>query len=215
MSSKTRKITTIAVLSALSLAAVAFIRIPVVLFLKYEPKDVIITTGGMLWGPLVSASVSVVVSVIEMFLLSEDGFWGLIMNIIASCAFACPAAYIYHRKKTLSRAVLGLGVGCLSMVATMLLWNYIVTPIYLGLPRKAVVEMLLPAFLPFNLLKGGLNAAITLLLYKPLVTALRKTGVMPEGPVRQKSRMGTGVLLLALGVVATCVLVILSLNGVI
>ena len=38
----------------------------------------------------------------------------------------------------------------------------------MGYPREAVAELLIPAFLPFNLLKGGLNAAITMLIYKPV-----------------------------------------------
>ena len=36
----------IAMLAAIAYVIVACIRIPVVLFLKYEPKDVIITIGG-------------------------------------------------------------------------------------------------------------------------------------------------------------------------
>ena len=54
------------------------------------------------------------------------------------------------------------------MVSAMLLWNYLITPLYMGYPREAVAELLLPAFLPFNLLKSGLNSGITFLLYKRL-----------------------------------------------
>ena len=47
-SEKIRKLTTIAVLSALAYVAVLLFRIPIAPldFLKYEPKDVIITIGG-------------------------------------------------------------------------------------------------------------------------------------------------------------------------
>lgn len=89
-----------------------------------------------------------------------------------------------------------------------------VTPLYMGYPREAVVELLLPAFLPFNLLKGGLNASITFLLYKPIVTALRKSGYVAtlENEARQKH---TGLLMLASFIIVTCVLIILSMNGII
>ena len=60
------------------------------------------------------------------------------------------------------------------MAAVMLIWNYLVAPIYMGYPREAVAKLLIPAFLPFNLIKGGLNAAFTMLLYKPVVTVLRR-----------------------------------------
>lgn len=62
------------------------------------------------------------------------------------------------------------------MVITMLLWNYFVTPFYMGYSREAVAKLLLPAFLPFNVLKGSLNAAFTLLLYRPIIRALAKAG---------------------------------------
>ncbi len=51
--SKTRKLTTIGMLCALAYVAVVVGRIPLVLFLKYDPKDVVIVIGGLLFGPLV------------------------------------------------------------------------------------------------------------------------------------------------------------------
>ena len=58
-------------------------------------------------------------------------------------------------------------------IAVMMLWNYFLTPIYMGYPREAVAAMLPTVFLPFN-------ALITVLLYKPVIRALRKTGLAPE-----------------------------------
>ena len=177
MNIKPRKITTIAMLVAISFAAVAFLRIPIVLFLKYDPKDVIITIGGLIWGPITSVLVSIIVSTIEMFTLSETGVIGLIMNILASCSFACPAAIIYKKNRTLRGAIIGLVIGALSSTAMMLLWNYLITPFYMGVPRSEVVKLLIPAILPFNLLKTGLNASFTILLYKPIINALRKANL--------------------------------------
>lgn len=213
--SKTRKLTTIGMLCALAYVAVVVGRIPLVLFLKYDPKDVVIVIGGLLFGPLVSFAVTVIVSVVQMFTISTTGIWGCIMNIISSCAFACTAAFIYKKKHNLSGAMLGLfgGWGCQVMV--MMLWNYLIAPIYMGYPREAIVQLLLPAFLPFNLIKGGLNTAITMLLYKPVVTALRRFHLNGPRPDSQKMQMNIGVLLTALFLMITCVLLILSLNGVI
>ena len=174
MNQKTWKMTTAGMLCALAYLAVFIVRIPLILFLEYEPKDVIIVLGGFLFGPLTSFLVSLSVSFVEMFTISEDGVVGLLMNVISSCSFACTAAFIYRRKRTLSGAVCGLVLGCLLMAAAMLLWNYLITPIYMGYPREAVAELLLPAFLPFNLIKGSINAVITILLYKPVSNALRR-----------------------------------------
>ena len=213
--SKTKKLTTIGMLCAFAYAAVVAGRIPLILFLKYDPKDVIIVIGGFIFGPLTSLTISVVSSVAQMLTISGTGIWGCIMNIISSCCFSCTAAFVYKKKHTLSGAMLGLLCGCGCQVAAMMLWNYLVAPIYMGLPREAVVELLLPAFLPFNVIKGGLNAAITMLLYKPFVTALRRSNLLEPEHIPGKPRLNMGVVLAALFLIISCVLLILSFRGVI
>lgn len=212
MDDRTKKITAAAMLSAIAYVVMALGRIPVVLFLSYDPKDIVITLGGLIWGPLTAFAVSVIVSVIEMVTVSDTGVIGCVMNIVSTCAFACTAAVIYRKFRSLKGALAALGAACVAMTAVMLLWNYLVTPIYMGYPRKAVAQLLLPAFLPFNLLKSGLNAAFTFLLYKPVVTALRKSGCI-EGAEQRGGGRHRGLLLLAAAVIVTCVMLILVLNG--
>lgn len=175
---KTKKLSTIGMLCALAYIAAVFGRIPLILFLKYDPKDVIIVIGGLIFGPLTSFAITVIVSFVQMFTISETGILGCIMNIISSCSFACPAAFIYKKKPKFSRAILGLLCGWMCQVVMMMFWNYLIAPIYMDYPREKIIELLLPAFLPFNLIKGGLNAAITMLLYKPVVTALRRSNFL-------------------------------------
>lgn len=213
--SKTKKLTTIGMLCALAYAAAAIGRVPLVLFLKYDPKDVIIVIGGLIFGPLTSLAITVAVSIVQMFTISGTGILGCIMNIISSCSFACTAAFIYKKKHKLSGAILGLFCGWGCQVAVMMLWNYLIAPIYMGYPREAIVELLLPAFLPFNLIKGGLNAAITMLLYKPVVTALRRSNLMESEQNSGKMRIHIGVVLVALLLIMACVLLILCLNDMI
>src|SRR5699024_6332729 len=103
---------------------------------------------------------------------------------------------IYRKKRTMSGAVIGLSAGCITSVLLMMLWNYLITPLYMGYSREAVAELLLPVFLPFNLLKSVLNAALTFVLYKPVITALRKGGyaAMPEKESRSQKRNGMTLL---------------------
>ncbi len=173
MNNKTKKLTVISMLCALGYVAAAVGRIPLVLFLKYDPKDVIIAISGLIFGPLSSFLITLIVSLAEMVTISENGITGCFMNIISSSSFACTAAFIYSKRHKLSGAIGGLFCGWSCQVVVMMLWNYLITPYYMGYPREAVVKLLLPAFLSFNLIKGGLNAAITVLLYKPIVTALQ------------------------------------------
>ena len=209
----TKKIVLLAMLAAAAFMLVATIRIPVVLFLSYEPKDVVITIGGFLLGPAAAFLISLVVSLVEMVTISTTGPIGCLMNLLSSSCFACTAAYIYKKKRSIAGAILGLSIGSLAMVVVMLLWNWLITPLYMGIPRSAVVPMLIPAFLPFNALKAGLNSALTLLIYKPLVSALRKTGLIPKVETKPTSAKW-GIYLLGMGLLLTCVLLLLVLRGI-
>lgn len=212
---KTKKLTTTAMLCALAYILAAVARVPVVLFLRYDPKDVIIATGGLIYDPLTAFAITVIVSLAQLFTTSGTGVFGCIMNIISSASFACTAAVIYRRRRRLSGAVAGLLGGWACQVAVMMLWNYLIAPVYMGYPREEIVKLLIPAFLPFNLIKGGLNAAITMCLYKPVVTALRRSGLVQTPVDAGKTRIRPGIVLAAVFVAVTCVLWMLSLNGVI
>ena len=209
----TKELTTLAMLTAIAYALVATIRIPIVLFLKYEPKDVVITIGGFLMGPG-AVLASSVVALIEMFTISETGIIGCIMNLLSTCSFAFTAAYVYKRRHTMAGAIAGLVTGTVVMVTTMLLWNYLITPLYMtGTSRSDIAGMLMPVFLPFNLLKAGLNSAFILLLYKPVVNGLRRAGLLPASPAKGGSRIG--ITAFAALLLVTCILFVLVLRGII
>lgn len=213
----TKKMVTLAVMTALAYMAMLFFRIPVVLFLKYEPKDVIIAIGGFMYGPLASLLMSAVVSLVEMVTTSDTGPIGALMNFIGTSAFACTAALIYKRIRSIKGAVIGLVCGTVLMTLIMLAWNYLVTPIYMGTPRDVVAGMLLPAFLPFNLLKGALNSGIAMLIYKPLSNIMRKAHLLPESSLSGAESGGrmkkyAFVYVIAGFVIATCAAVIIIWN---
>lgn len=212
-----KTVTSLAMLTALTYLAMLLSNLlpKVAGFLQMEIKGTVIAIGGFLFGPLSAAVISIVVAFIEMFTVSETGIIGCIMNLLAACAFACPAAFIYQKMRTRKGAVIGLAVGVAALTATMLLWNYLITPIYMHMDREeVVVPMLTTVFLPFNLVKGGLNMALTLILYKPVVTALRKARLVPERENAQGGdRFDAGFLLFSLALLATFALLVLVLAG--
>ncbi len=210
-----RRLTAMAMLTALAFVTVALIRIPVVLFLSYEPKDVLLTIGGFLFGPIPGIITCVVVALVEMVTISSTGPIGMLMNCVSSCLFVGTASLIYSRKKTLSRAIIGLIAGTLLTTAGMLLWNYLITPLYMETPREAIAQMLLPIFLPFNLLKCGLNAAFTMLLYKSASSVLRAAHLLPKENGTPAPRNRLLIPMIAFAVVATLVLILLAWRGII
>lgn len=213
----TRTVTTLAMLSAIAYVVMLLSKLlpSVNGFLDFDFKDVIICIGGFTFGPVAAAAVSIVVAFVEMVTIGHTGPIGFVMNVLATCSFCCTASFVYKRRHTMRGAILGLGLGVLMLTGVMLLWNYLITPIYQGLPREAVAAMLVPVFLPFNLVKGGMNMATTLLLYKPVVTALRRANLIPASEHSQPRRSSAGYLLFSLALMATFVLLALVLMDVI
>lgn len=173
-----------ALFSALAYIVVFFIRIPLfiptVSFLRYEPKDALIALEALILGPLPAVLSSLIVSLLEMITISTTGIIGAVMNFLSTSAFILPIGIIYSRRRTLNAAIVGLSLGIVFETAAMLLWNYFISPYYMGITRQAIAQILIPGFLPFNLIKSSLNAAITFLLYKPIMTGLRRAGLLPK-----------------------------------
>ena len=209
---KIKMLSVMAMLTALAIVADFFLRVKVGSFLTYEPKDVVITIAAFIYNPVVGLIISLVVCLVEMVTISDTGFIGLLMNFLASAMFVGVSSVIYYRKKTLPRAIIGLLAGSAAMIAVMLLWNYIITPIYMQIPREMVVKMMPTLLLPFNAIKAGLNAALVLFLYKGVVTALRKSKLLPtrESNDSENKRSNTIIMVVISALaVATMILILL------
>jgi riboflavin transporter FmnP len=206
-----------AMLAALAYVVMSVTRLPLMAaapYLKYDPKDVVLVIGGFLYGPGAAAAMSLTVCLLEMFTVSESGIVGFLMNFMASTAFIVPAAFFYHKKRTIHGAVVGLLCGVVLMTGTMLLWNWIITPFYEKIPREVVEAMLVPVFLPFNLVKGGMNMALSVLLYQPVNNALRRMHLLPalpDGKVRR--RLNPAVLAFGALLLVVCVVIVLKMLG--
>jgi riboflavin transporter FmnP len=196
----TKTLVILALLSAMAIVVMLFLRLPIMPaapFLNYDMKDIIIVMGGFLYGPLAAVAISLVVSFVEMITVSNDGIVGMVMNVVSSCSFAGTAALVYKRRRNIDGAIIGLIAGALTATGMMLLWNYIITPVYLGIPRTVVAGMLVPVFLPFNLFKTGLNGALTLFLYKPVVMALLRAGLYKSAADESETQLNKGLMLAA------------------
>ena len=212
----TRYMAVVAMFTAVSFIAVLLAKVipNVAGFLSYEPKDAVIVIASFIFGPITGVIISLLVSFIEMLSISTTGIYGFLMNVVSTCAFVVPAAWIYKKDHSQKGAVLGLAAGVIFMAVVMVIWNYIITPFYMGVPRETVAGMLATVFLPFNLVKGGINAALTLLLYKPIVGALRKAGLVEPSHGEHKGRFSLGFTLFSIAVLVTFVLLFLVMIGV-
>ena len=173
----TLKIVKLGMLVAISIALVYLIHFPlfpVVAFLEYDPADIPILIGTFAFGPLAGIVLTFVTSIIQGVTVSAaSGLYGIIMHIIATSTLTFVSGSIYSKKKSKKSAVIGLILGTISMAITMMIANLIITPLFMGVPRSAVWS-LMPFIVGFNIIKAGINGAITFLLYKRISILLHK-----------------------------------------
>ena len=175
-SGKIKRLVLAALFSALAYAATLLTAwIKVSGFLTFDTKDAVITIAGLVLGPVYALVISLLVSLIEIIFVPDTGFWGFLMNFLSTAAFACVCSLIYKYKKNIVSAAIGLVAAVFSMTAMMVVLNLFVTPIYTGMPMSTIAAMIPTLFLPFNFTKAVLNAALVLMLYKPISRALKAT----------------------------------------
>lgn len=168
----TRQMVSMAMLGAISIvlvAAVHFPLIPAAAFLEYDPADIPILIGAFAFGPVAGLLMTIVVSFIQGITVSaQSGIIGIVMHILATGSCVLVAGGIYSRNKTRKTAVIALVCGALVQTLAMIVMNMIFTPLFMGAPLEVVMSMMVPAIIPFNLLKAGINCTITFFLYKSI-----------------------------------------------
>jgi riboflavin transporter FmnP len=172
------RLTQMGMLSAVAVVLILLVRIPLIPaapYLVYDMADVPILLGGFLLGPLASLLILAVVSAIQAFFLGGNGIIGLIMHMASSGALVLIASLLYRRLGKGNRSLItSLIVAGLVMIALMIPLNLIFTPLLFGMPVSAVIKLILPVLLPFNLIKAVLNSVLFFLLFKSLSLALKE-----------------------------------------
>ena len=164
----TRQLVTMALMCAIGvlLSFVEFPLLPGVTWLKYDASAIPAMVCGFAFGPAAGLAVGVVGAVIHGILMAD--FSGAVMNILVVAGFILPAALVYRRSRTFKSGVVGLVLSAITATVMAILGNLVITPMWLGVPLDAVVAMILPILTPFNLIKAGINAVLTLIVYKSI-----------------------------------------------
>lgn len=172
----TRELTMMAMLAAISVVLLVFIRIPIIPaapYLIYDMADVAILVAAFFMGRKSGFKVLAVVCLLQMILLSGDGLIGFIMHFVATGAFILVASAIYE-KSGQKRLLISLIAGALTATILMIPMNFVFTGWFLGVPMSTIAAMLVPAIIPFNLIKFGLNALIFFFIFNAVKLIMKR-----------------------------------------
>lgn len=162
----TRQLVTMALMCAIA-SLFSFVQIPLipgVSFLTYDPSLMPAMVCGFAFGPGAGIAVGSIAAVIHGLILGE---WvGSLMNIFATAFFVLPAALLYKRMHTLKGAIVGLVISVITATAGAILVNLTIGVWFYYGSADVIIPLILPALLPFNLVKTILNALLTLVVYK-------------------------------------------------
>ena len=164
----TRQLVTMALLCAIGvlLSFIEFPLIPGVTWLKYDASAMPAMVCGFAFGAGGGLAVGIAGAIIHGILMAD--FSGAVMNILVVIGFVVPASLFYRQGRTFPRAIIGLIASVVCAVIMAIVGNLVITPAYLGVPMDAVIAMILPILVPFNLAKGIINAVLTLAVYKSI-----------------------------------------------
>ncbi len=169
-------------------------------FLKFHFDEIPILIAGFAYGPWSAIGIILIRALVKLpFDIGETMGVGVLADILFSLAFVLPASFIYKYKRTLSGALIGLGVGTICQIITAMIGNvYIMVPFYMfmfGLDEQGLLGAInavaiwkvqdikwsyaFIAVLPFNAIKDAVVVIVTLLVYKPLRRLINKINEKP------------------------------------
>ncbi|MCI8453442.1 MAG: ECF transporter S component [Lachnospiraceae bacterium] len=176
-------------------------------FYKLDFAETPIMVGAFALGPIPAVLMELVKNILKLLIKGTTTMYvGDLGNFIGGSLFVLPASILYQRKRTRKTAMYGLGLSIVIGVLTALIINCFMTiPLYAKLMFNGIENIIamgtavnpaitnlytfaIFAILPFNLLKLGMNAAVTALVYKRVSVILRAGA--PERAARTSPEKG-------------------------
>ncbi|WP_291581060.1 ECF transporter S component [Clostridium sp. UBA6640] len=172
------------------LSAIAFILmyfdfpvLPAFPWLKIDFSDVPALMGAFAFGPLAGVIIEALKNVLIIILKgTSTGLVGELANFLIGVSLVCPAAYIYHKNKTIKTALISMVVGLISMEIVGVLVNvFFLIPLYMpGMPQDELIKYVMYGILPFNGIKAVMVSALTFILYKRVSVSIFKVEPMSK-----------------------------------
>lgn len=185
---KTRRLTVIALLAAISFVLMIFPQFPLIpgaSFLKIDFSFVPVLLGALMLDLKSGYAILLLRSLLKLLLNNEgvNDYIGLPMNIIAMAVLLTVIMIIVKRQDvSAERYVVGAVLGTLGLTLAMVILNYVyAVPLYTMFANFDIVKTiglgtyLLWMVVPFNLIEGAILTAVSGLVYLGLRQIINTT----------------------------------------
>ena len=189
---RTQRIVIVGMLAAIAFILMATVQIPILPnapYLTYDPSDAIALLAGVTYGPPVGVMV-VLIKDILFLILRARGPFGPLADFVAASTFVGATAWAFRRRhgpfgRRLFQAAV---VGAAARVLIMIPANFVILDLQFGMVPERVAHLLLPALIPFNAVKAGINAVLALLIAEPFAR-YAFPGLAPDRSGRGEERV--------------------------
>lgn len=159
-------------------------------FIKLDFSEIPALIAAFAYGPTYGILVCLIKNLLHLFVTTSAGV-GELSNFVMGAVFTGVAGLVYRKNHTRKGALIGSLFGALTMAVISVFTNYfIVYPAFVviyGMPMEAILGMykaLLPVVdnlwkallifnLPFNFVKGVLDAAVCFAVYKRITPIIK------------------------------------------
>ena len=158
-------------------------------FLKMDLSEMPALLASYSMGPVAGVLVCLIKNLVNLPMTTTGGV-GELANFLLGACFVVPAGIIYRMVKNRRGALLASLAGCVLMSVVSLPINYFLTyPVYAKLmPMEVIIGMyqaILPSVngllscllifnVPFTLVRGLIDVAVTFLIYKRISPLIKK-----------------------------------------
>ncbi|QPC46733.1 ECF transporter S component [Mangrovibacillus cuniculi] len=157
--------------------------LPAAPFLKLDISDSVSFLAAIMMGPVAGVLVELLKNTIHYIL--DNSMTGVPIdqasNFTAGILFLLPAYYIYTKLNSKKGMLVGFSAGIVAMTVGMSVLNYFLfVPAYtwfLNAPAwesAALLQFILSAVVPFNLIKGAVVAGVSYILVTRLHTVIER-----------------------------------------
>ena len=161
----TKQLVTMALMCAVA-AILMFVQIPLIPaapFLTYDPSLVPAMVSGFIYGP--GSGVAVGVAAVAIHALTTGDWVGALMNVVATVFFVLPAALVSVKVKTQGGRIVGLALGVILATIASIVSNLTIGVWFWYGSVDVIMPLLVPAVIPFNLIKTVLNAVLSFAVF--------------------------------------------------
>lgn len=157
-------------------AAIAFILmitfsipiLPNAPYLRFEPSEIPILLSVCLFGPWAGLLANLVKDLLY-FLFRAKSIFGPTADFIATSSFVMIFGILFTKFRNNTGFILSLAAGIIGRILVMVPVNIVVLRLQFGMSPAQVMDMMVPVIIPFNLIKGGINAVGVYFVFKALV----------------------------------------------